>query len=160
MCVPNGPPFQRCQVHVYDWPSFFDKKYFFFFFFFFFSKARYMNGVGFQILARTPVPKLPPLLPPPPPPPPPPPSPEQTVFVFFLFHHENICCGYSLEAPQWGAYNEYPLHMFQWRNKTKKINPIFPLIYSSDKYLIVDPYFGNGQYLSCIYSIFLSLTWI
>ena len=31
-----------------------------------FSKARYMNGVSFEILARTPVPKLPP--PPPPPP--------------------------------------------------------------------------------------------
>ena len=31
-----------------------------------FSKARYMNGVGFEILARTPVPKLP-LSPPPPP---------------------------------------------------------------------------------------------
>ena len=26
---------------------------------FVFSKARYMNGVGFEILARTPVPKLP-----------------------------------------------------------------------------------------------------
>ena len=25
----------------------------------FFSKARYMNGVGFEILARTPAPKLP-----------------------------------------------------------------------------------------------------
>ena len=25
----------------------------------FFPKARYMNGVGFEILARTPVPKLP-----------------------------------------------------------------------------------------------------
>ena len=33
-----------------------------------FLKARYMNGVGFEILARTPVPKLPPS--------PPPPSPE------------------------------------------------------------------------------------
>ena len=29
-----------------------------------FSKARYMNGVGFEILARTPVPKFPPKLPP------------------------------------------------------------------------------------------------
>ena len=41
----------------------------------FFSKARYMNGVGFEILARTPVPKLalsytPPRPPPRPPPPP------------------------------------------------------------------------------------------
>ena len=34
-----------------------------------FSKARYMNGVGFEILARTPVPKLPLSYPPPPPPP-------------------------------------------------------------------------------------------
>ena len=30
----------------------------------------------------------------------------------FLFLHENICCGYSLEAPQ---------NMFLWRNK-KNIN--------------------------------------
>ena len=33
-----------------------------------FSKARYMNGVGFEILARTPVPKLPLSYHPPPPP--------------------------------------------------------------------------------------------
>ena len=33
-----------------------------------FSKARYMNGVGFEILARTPVPKLPLSYPPPHPP--------------------------------------------------------------------------------------------
>ena len=32
-----------------------------------FSKARYMNGVGFEILARSPVPKLPLSYPPPPP---------------------------------------------------------------------------------------------
>ena len=38
-----------------------------------------------------------------------------------LFLHENICCGYSLEAPQQGASNEYPQHMFLWRNK-KNIN--------------------------------------
>ena len=34
-----------------------------------FSKARHMNGVGFEILARTPVPKLPLSYPPPPRPP-------------------------------------------------------------------------------------------
>ena len=28
-----------------------------------FSKARYMNGLGFEILARTPVPQLPPSYP-------------------------------------------------------------------------------------------------
>ena len=32
----------------------------------YFSKARYMIGVGFKILGRTPVPKLPPSNPPPP----------------------------------------------------------------------------------------------
>ena len=28
--------------------------------------------------------------------------------VLFLFVHENIHCGYSLEAPQTGTSNEYP----------------------------------------------------
>ena len=37
--------------------------------------------------------------------------------IFFLFLHKNICCGCSLEVPQWGASNEYPQHMFSWRNK-------------------------------------------
>ena len=37
--------------------------------------------------------------------------------IFFLFLKENICCGYSLEAPQGGASNEYPQHMFSLRNK-------------------------------------------
>ena len=36
--------------------------------------------------------------------------------IFFLFLHENIYCGYSLEAPYWGASNEYPQHMFSWRS--------------------------------------------
>ena len=35
----------------------------------------------------------------------------------FLFLHENICCGYSLEVPRRGTSNEYPQHMFSWRNK-------------------------------------------
>ena len=33
----------------------------------------------------------------------------------------NICCGYALEVPCSGATNEYPQHMFSWRNK-KNIN--------------------------------------
>ena len=36
----------------------------------------------------------------------------------FLFLHKNICCGYSLEAPRWGASNEYH-NMFSWWNKKK-----------------------------------------
>ena len=30
----------------------------------------------------------------------------------FLFLHENLCCGYSLEAPQQKASYEYPQHVF------------------------------------------------
>ena len=37
--------------------------------------------------------------------------------MFFLFLHENICCGYSLEVPRRGTSNEYPQHIFSWRNK-------------------------------------------
>ena len=37
--------------------------------------------------------------------------------IFFLFLHENINCGYSLEAPHRGASNEYPQHRFLCRNK-------------------------------------------
>ena len=32
--------------------------------------------------------------------------------IFSLFLHENVCCGYLLEAPEWGTSNEYPQHVF------------------------------------------------
>ena len=35
----------------------------------------------------------------------------------FLFLLENVCCGYSLEAPWQGASNEYPQYMFLWKKK-------------------------------------------
>ena len=35
----------------------------------------------------------------------------------FSLRDENICCGYSLEAPRGGTSNEYPQHMFSLRNK-------------------------------------------
>ena len=38
-------------------------------------------------------------------------------YMFLLFLEENICCGYSLEAPQQGASNDYPQNMFSLRNK-------------------------------------------
>ena len=41
---------------------------------------------------------------------------NQKLLIFFLFLRENICCGYSLEAPHGGASNEYPQHMFSRRN--------------------------------------------
>ena len=42
---------------------------------------------------------------------------SQKLLIFYLFLYENICCGYSLEAPHRGASNEYPQHMFLGRNK-------------------------------------------
>ena len=36
---------------------------------------------------------------------------------FLFFHKKNICFGFSLETPQHGAFNEYPQHIFFWRNK-------------------------------------------
>ena len=51
------------------------------------------------------------------------------LLVSFLFLNENICCGYSLEVPRWGASNEYPQDMFLSRNK-KNIMWIPPLICS------------------------------
>ena len=45
----------------------------------------------------------------------------QKYLYFFLFVHENIGCGYSLEALCQGASNEYPQHKFSSRNKKKII---------------------------------------
>ena len=42
--------------------------------------------------------------------------------IFFLFLHENTCCGYSFEVPHQGTSNEYPQHMFLWRNKKKYLS--------------------------------------
>ena len=44
----------------------------------------------------------------------------------FLISPWNIWCGYSLEVPRWGTSNEYPQHMFLWRNK--KIFTWYPLL--------------------------------
>ena len=33
---------------------------------------------------------------------------NQKLSIFFLFLDENICCGYSSEAPRWDTSNEYP----------------------------------------------------
>ena len=46
-------------------------------------------------------------------------SQSKSVDIFLIFLHEIICCGHSLEAPLWGASNEYPQHMFSWGDKRK-----------------------------------------
>ena len=40
--------------------------------------------------------------------------------ISFLFLHENICCGYSLEAPRQGTSNEY--HNICFHGEIKKIS--------------------------------------
>ena len=64
------------------------------------------------------------------------------ILIFFLFLHENICCGYSLEAPRWGASNENPQFMFSWRNK-KNVMWILLLIWSRVHILL---WFENESY--------------
>ena len=75
------------------------------------------------------------------------------VLIVFLFLHENVWCGYSLEAHWWGASNEYPQHMFSSRNK-KNVIWIPPLIWhyavpqhiwfaELRKKYIEQPYFTN-----------------
>ena len=51
---------------------------------------------------------------------------DPKVLIFFLFLHKNIGYGYSLEAPHRGTSNEYPQHIFSWRNK--KIIYLIPLL--------------------------------
>ena len=34
----------------------------------------------------------------------------------YLLLHKKLCCGYSLEALHKGTSNEYPQHMFLWKN--------------------------------------------
>ena len=64
-----------------------------------------MNGIGFEILARTPVPQLP-----------------KTIT-------QNIDCGYSLEPPWRGGSNEYPQSVFLNRHKKNNVYPIKPPFY-------------------------------
>ena len=46
---------------------------------------------------------------------------NRKVLVFWFILHENMCCGYLLEAPHWGTFNEIQQLMFSWRNKKKMI---------------------------------------
>ena len=56
------------------------------------------------------------------------------VLIFYLF--QKTCCGYSFEVPHQGASNEYPQHMFSWRNKKKILYTPPPplLIWSSEDF--------------------------
>ena len=77
------------------------------------------------------------------------------MLISFLFPNKNICCGYSLEVPQWGASNEYPQHMFSLRNK-KNIMWIPPLICSYGSYAVVDAQHADKNFQqTTFWNIFL-----
>ena len=41
----------------------------------------------------------------------------------FQISAQNIDCGYSLEPPRWGGFNEYPQSMFLSRSKKNNVYP-------------------------------------
>ena len=71
--------------------------------------------------------------------------------IFFLYLKENIHCGYSLEAPNRGASNEYKQHMFSLRHK--KIYLIIRILFlagslkslSQNKEIEI-PYLSSGKW--------------
>ena len=48
---------------------------------------------------------------------------KRCISKYFSYFSMKTCCGYSLEVPLRGTSNEYPQHMFSWRNK--KISILF-----------------------------------
>ena len=70
--------------------------------------------------------------------------------IIFLFLRKNICCGYSLEVPRWGASNEYPQHMLLWR--TGENYPWIIVKYSSLTNLLL-----NACTISTLPSLFINI---
>ena len=48
------------------------------------------------------------------------------ILIFFLFSFQNIDCGYTLEPPRRGGFNEYPQSMFWSKNKKNRYTPANP----------------------------------
>ena len=66
---------------------------------------------------------------------------------------KNICFGYSLELPWQGNSNEYPQHMFLWRNKKK----IFVWILGTWETLAD---VGKNLYFGIISGLCYNVSWI
>ena len=54
---------------------------------------------------------------------------KQKTLIFFHISAQNIDCGYSLEPPRRGGFNEYPQSMFLSRNKKNNVYPCKPQFY-------------------------------
>ena len=62
---------------------------------------------------------------------------NQKRLIVLLISLQNEFCWYLLEAPCLGASNEYPQHMYTWRNK--KNNYLIPLFIKSYGYRLIWP---------------------
>ena len=48
-------------------------------------------------------------------------------FEIFLIFDQNRDCGYTLEPPRRGGFNEYPKSMFWSKNKKNRYTPANPI---------------------------------
>ena len=51
---------------------------------------------------------------------------KKKIDFFFLIFAQNIDCGYTLEPPRGGGFNEYPQSMFWSKNKKYRYTPAYP----------------------------------
>ena len=51
------------------------------------------------------------------------------IIDFFFISLQKHMLWYSLEVPHWGTSNEYPQHMFSWRNKKNVFFFVFFFLY-------------------------------
>ena len=72
------------------------------------------------------------------------------LIIDFLISHKNICCGYLLELPRWGNFNEYPQHRFFVEKEEKKIRIFFLL--KKGVLLIID-FLISLKNICCGYSL-------
>ena len=68
---------------------------------------------------------------------------KEAVTIFFLFLHKNICCGYSLEVPQWGTSNEP--HNICFSGEIRNIFTQYPLLSRAMLYAVITTF--NREYL-------------
>ena len=88
--------------------------------------------------------------------------------IFFLFLHENICCGYSLEATSHGASYEY--HNICFRGEIRKLSILFHwktrLSWSYALFCVLyicfclSEYDPKDQFYSMVANRSFSMTWL
>ena len=75
----------------------------------------------------------------------------------FLIPPWKLMLWYSLEAPRWGASNEYPQYMFLWRNKKNIIRWKLNLIWSYGDMQVSRQCAWTGDYFIFFFRIFYSI---